>query len=121
MSITLIGSILAAVLTLMVFSYLLGNNPLYRLAQHIFVGVRWATPPCCCWAMSWCRNSLRGPTRQARRGWLVGADPLLAGRAAVPGLLGRRTPAGPGLPASLGTIALNIALSTAAALASAAR
>jgi hypothetical protein len=35
----LIGSLLAALLTLMVFSYLIGNNPLYRLAQHIFVGV----------------------------------------------------------------------------------
>ena len=35
----LIGGILAALLTLMVFSYLLGNNPVYRLVQHIFVGV----------------------------------------------------------------------------------
>ncbi len=34
-----IGGILAAVLTVMVFSYLLGANPLYRLAQHLFVGV----------------------------------------------------------------------------------
>jgi hypothetical protein len=30
---------IAALLTLMVFSYLLGNNPLYRLVQHLFVGV----------------------------------------------------------------------------------
>ena len=30
---------LSAVLTLMIFSYLLGDNPLYRLALHIFVGV----------------------------------------------------------------------------------
>jgi hypothetical protein len=29
---------LAAILTLMVYSYLLGDNPLYRLAQHVFVG-----------------------------------------------------------------------------------
>jgi hypothetical protein len=28
-----------AVLTLLIFSYLLGDNPLYRLALHIFVGV----------------------------------------------------------------------------------
>ncbi len=28
----------AAILTLMVYSYLLGDNPLYRLAQHVFVG-----------------------------------------------------------------------------------
>jgi hypothetical protein len=39
MSSELIGGILAAALTLLVFSYLLGNNPLYRLAQHLFVGV----------------------------------------------------------------------------------
>ncbi len=30
---------IAAVLTLFVFSYLLGDNVLYRLAEHIFVGV----------------------------------------------------------------------------------
>jgi hypothetical protein len=35
----LIGGIVAVTLTLLVFSYLLGNNPLYRLAQHLFVGV----------------------------------------------------------------------------------
>ena len=33
-----IGLIVGAVLTLFVFSYLLGDNPLYRLALHIFVG-----------------------------------------------------------------------------------
>jgi hypothetical protein len=32
-------SALGAVLTLLIFSYLLGDNPLYRLALHIFVGV----------------------------------------------------------------------------------
>lgn len=32
-------AVLSAVLTLMIFSYLLGDNPLYRLALHIFVGV----------------------------------------------------------------------------------
>jgi hypothetical protein len=34
----LLGSILAFVLTLCVFSYLLGDNPLYRIAVSIFVG-----------------------------------------------------------------------------------
>lgn len=34
-----IGIALGFVLTLMVFSYLLGDNPLYRLAIHILVGV----------------------------------------------------------------------------------
>lgn len=33
-----IGTWLAVVLTLFVFSYLLGDNALYRLAEHIFVG-----------------------------------------------------------------------------------
>jgi hypothetical protein len=34
-----IGSILGLILTLMVFSYLLGDNGLFRLAVHILVGV----------------------------------------------------------------------------------
>ena len=29
---------MAALLTIMVYSYLLGDNPLYRLAEHIFIG-----------------------------------------------------------------------------------
>jgi hypothetical protein len=33
------GTLVAVVLTLFVFSYLLGDNVLYRLAEHIFVGV----------------------------------------------------------------------------------
>ncbi|MCK4472518.1 MAG: hypothetical protein KAW49_12125, partial [Anaerolineae bacterium] len=32
------GLVLGAVLTLLIFSYLLGDNPLYRLALHLFVG-----------------------------------------------------------------------------------
>lgn len=34
-----VGTIVAIVFTLFVFSYLLGDNILYRLAEHIFVGV----------------------------------------------------------------------------------
>lgn len=34
-----IGTLIAAVLTLMVFSYIFGDNVLFRLASHIFVGV----------------------------------------------------------------------------------
>ena len=34
-----IGVWLAALLTLAVYSYLLGDNPLYSLVQHIFVGI----------------------------------------------------------------------------------
>jgi hypothetical protein len=35
----LIGSIIAGLLTVMVFSYLLGANPLWRIAQSLLVGV----------------------------------------------------------------------------------
>lgn len=34
-----IGTLVGIVLTLLVFSYLLGDNALYRLAEHLFVGV----------------------------------------------------------------------------------
>jgi len=34
-----VGMMVAFVLTLLVFSYLLGDNPLFRLAQALFVGV----------------------------------------------------------------------------------
>jgi len=34
----LLGTWVAALLTLMVFSYLISDNPLYRLAEHLFVG-----------------------------------------------------------------------------------
>jgi hypothetical protein len=35
----LIGTIVAAALTIMVLSYLVGDNPLFRVATHIFIGV----------------------------------------------------------------------------------
>jgi hypothetical protein len=35
----LVGMLVGALLVLMIFSYLLGDNPLYRLALHLFVGV----------------------------------------------------------------------------------
>ena len=34
-----LGVSVAAILTLMVYSYLLGDNFLYRMAEHLFVGV----------------------------------------------------------------------------------
>jgi hypothetical protein len=34
----LTGSLLGAALTLLIFSYLLGDNPLYRLGLHLFIG-----------------------------------------------------------------------------------
>jgi hypothetical protein len=39
MNATLVGGIVASLLTLMVFSYLLGANPLWRIAQSLLVGV----------------------------------------------------------------------------------
>lgn len=38
-NVEVVGTVVGAVLTLMVFSYLLGDNPLYRFALHLFVGV----------------------------------------------------------------------------------
>lgn len=38
-SIDLIWTLVSFVLTLMIFSYLLGDNPLFRVASYIFVGV----------------------------------------------------------------------------------
>jgi hypothetical protein len=35
----LIGPIVAMLLTIMVLSYLIGDNPLFRLASHLFIGV----------------------------------------------------------------------------------
>jgi hypothetical protein len=35
----LIGAILGFIFTLLVFSYVIGDNPLFRLAIHIFIGV----------------------------------------------------------------------------------
>ncbi len=34
-----IGSIIAAILTVMVLSYIIGDNPLFRFATHVFIGV----------------------------------------------------------------------------------
>lgn len=34
-----IGLVISLVLTLMVFSYIFGDNPLFKLAEHIFIGV----------------------------------------------------------------------------------
>ena len=39
MSIELISAFIGLILTLMVFSYLIGDNPLFRLAIYLFIGV----------------------------------------------------------------------------------
>ena len=35
----LLGALLGFVLTLIVFSYIWGDNPIFRLVNHIFIGV----------------------------------------------------------------------------------
>ncbi len=39
MDFNVVGTIIAVILTAMVFSYLLGDNPVFRLAEHILIGV----------------------------------------------------------------------------------
>jgi hypothetical protein len=39
MSIELISALVGLILTLMVFSYLIGDNPLFRIAVYLFIGV----------------------------------------------------------------------------------
>jgi hypothetical protein len=45
MDLNLVGTIIAVILTVMIFTYLLGENPVFRLAEHILIGVSvgWAT------------------------------------------------------------------------------
>ncbi len=45
MDLNLVGTIVAVILTVMVFTYLLGDNPVFRLAEHILIGVSvgWVT------------------------------------------------------------------------------
>ena len=38
MTLDIVGLLLGATLTLLILSYLLGDNPLYRLALHLFIG-----------------------------------------------------------------------------------
>ncbi len=123
MSPTLIGSLLAALLTVMVFSYLLGNNPLYRMAQHIFVGVSigYATL-LLIGSVLVPQVSAFGKNPGSLTAWLTGL-PILLGVFLLFRLL--RPPGTENRPMSLplrgafgiGALALNIAVSTAAALA----
>ncbi len=39
LSVEFIGGLVAAILTIMVLSYLIGDNPLFKLATHVFIGV----------------------------------------------------------------------------------
>jgi len=39
MSIEIISALLGLILTLMIFSYLIGDNPLFRIAIYLFIGV----------------------------------------------------------------------------------
>src|SRR3990172_5715146 len=44
-----LGTLLAAVLTVMVLSYILGDNALFRIATYLFVGVASGYPPAGAW------------------------------------------------------------------------
>ncbi|HLO32008.1 MAG TPA: hypothetical protein VK249_22855, partial [Anaerolineales bacterium] len=39
MSIEIISALVGFILTLMIFSYLIGDNPLFRIAIYLFIGV----------------------------------------------------------------------------------
>ena len=39
MSLELISALVGLILTLMIFSYLIGDSPLFRIAVYIFIGV----------------------------------------------------------------------------------
>ena len=39
MSIEIISALVGLILTLMIFSYLIGDNPLFRIAVYLFIGV----------------------------------------------------------------------------------
>src|SRR5512132_4411614 len=39
MSIEIISALVGLILTLMIFSYLIGDNPLFRVAVYLFIGV----------------------------------------------------------------------------------
>ncbi len=116
----LIGWGVAALLTLMVFSYLLGNNPLYRLAQHLFVGVSIGYV-----SLLLLSNLafIQVPALAGQAGlgaWLYGL-PLIFGLVLLLRLVRPAVSAGDGplfrMLVPLSTIVLNIAVSTAAALA----
>ena len=54
MSIEFISAFVGLILTLMIFSYLIGDNPLFRIAVYLFIGVSsgyaatvvWYSGPC---------------------------------------------------------------------------
>ena len=73
------GPWLAFILTLMVFSYLLGDNPLFRIAQHLLVGLALGFA----WIVAW--HSVFLPRVIARIGT---QDPVEVGYTLVPLVLG---------------------------------
>ena len=73
------GPWLAFALTLMVFSYLLGDNPLFRIAEHLLVGLALGFA----WIVAW--HSVFLPRVIARIG---SQDPLEVGYTLIPLALG---------------------------------
>jgi len=78
-----IGTAAAFVLTLMVFSYLLGDNFLYRLAVHTFVGLAAAFLAIVTWEnvlRTWFESTvLRGIEQGAPESLAIGLVPVLLG------------------------------------------
>ena len=68
-----IGSLLAAALTVMVLSYIIGDNPLFRLATHIFIGVAAGYAGTIAWH-NVLKPSLIDPLLQGGLSNLIGAE-----------------------------------------------
>jgi hypothetical protein len=79
-----IGPIVAALLTIMVLTYLIGDNPLFRLASHLFVGVAAGYAGALA-ARSVLWPGLLQPIAQANLGGLLNMDAAV--RLLVPALL----------------------------------
>ena len=101
-----LGLVIAAVLTLMVFSYILGDNVLFKLAGHIFVGVAVGYAIVIIWFQ------VLAPTISAGN-FLVSAPALLLCLL----LLFKISPNQSGLTNALGSLALAFVIGVGAALA----
>ena len=79
---TLIGTVIALILTVMVYTYLIGDNVIFRLAEHILVGVSvgWAILQIFYNLLVPAWNSIVDDARNGLRGELLAlAIPLLLG------------------------------------------
>jgi hypothetical protein len=102
----IIGTFFAAALTLMVFSYILGDNALSKLASHIFVGVAIGYAIIVVW------HGVFSPAVSSGN-WLVVLPPLILGFFLVFKML----PVQGGVTNTLGSITLAFVLGVGAAMA----